>query len=367
MMETNKLLFTVGPLEMDKDTMEIGGNKIPYFRTEEFSKINKESCKIIKELVYTDEKSDVILLTSSGTGAMEAVLLNTLNHNDKLLIINGGTFGQRFVEIAKVLELDYDELRLEKGKSIEKSQLDIFKNKGYTAMLVNGHETSTGVLYDLNMLGEFCKNNNMLFIVDAISTFLADKYYMDKWNIDVTIISSQKALALPPGMSIIVLNEKASQKVMNNNVKSLYFDLKLYLKDIKRGQTPFTPSVGIFIQLYNRLLKLKQIGIDNQLKHTKEIADNFRNSIKDLPLKIKSQNLSNALTPVYTQGIISAYKVYETLKRDYDIVVNPSGGDLKDKMFRVGHIGNLTIEDNNKLVNALKEIINTKNGRDLNV
>lgn len=366
-MDNNKLLFTVGPLEMDKDIMEIGGNKIPYFRTEEFSKMNKKSCEIIKELVYTNEKSDVILLTSSGTGGMEAALLNTLNHNDKLLIINGGSFGQRFVDIAKILELDYDEIKLENGKIIEKSELDIFKNKGYTAMLVNGHETSTGVLYDLNMLGEFCKNNNMLFIVDAISTFLADEYYMDKWSIDVTIISSQKALALPPGISIIILSEKASQKVMNNNVKSLYFDFKIYLKDIKRGQTPFTPSVSIFIQLYHRLLKIKEIGIENQLRHTKEIAENFRKRIKDLPLIVKSQNLSNALTPVYVKGTISAYEVYEILKRDYNIVVNPNGGNLKSSMFRVGHIGNLTIEDNNKLLNALKKILNNKNGRDLNV
>ena len=358
---TNKdTLFTVGPLEMDDEILKMGSDKIPYFRTHEFSKLSIESSELIKEFVYTSEKSDVVFLTCSGTGAMEASLMNAFTSDDKLLIVNGGTFGKRFVEISDVLDLKYTEIKLDAGMDLTNEKLNEFKNKGYTAVIINAHETSTGVLYDLEMVGKFCKEEGMMFVVDSISSFLADKYYMDKWNIDITIISSQKALALPPGLSIIVLSENAINRVNNNYVKSIYFDLKLYLSNMKRGQTPFTPAVGIMMQLNKRLLQIKEQGIENQVEYTSKIARDFRNKIEKLPLIIKSERFSNTLTPVYVDEGLDAKVIYNRLKDEYGLVVNPNGGKLQSNMFRVGHIGNLTIKDNDKLIKSITQIIESE-------
>lgn len=285
---------------------------------------------------------------------MEATILNCFKSEDKLLIISGGGFGRRFVEICNIYELNYDVINLESGKTITKEILEKYNNKGYTGLIVNAHETSTGVLYDLEMLGQFCKNNNMYFIVDAISCFLADEYYMDKWEIDATIISSQKALALHPGLSLVILSDRIIKKINENKVKSLYFDFKLYLKDMERGQTPFTPAVGIILQLHKMLKLIREYGVENYIRDISERAKYFRSELKrlNLPFEIPSDLLSNCVTPLKPKKN-NAYDIYLYLKENYNIVLCPSGGELKDKLVRVGHIGNMSKENINDLMNAL--------------
>lgn len=356
-MSFDEILFTVGPLEMHDEILKIGAEKIPYFRTSEFSNLNIQSANLIKKFLFTSEKSEVIFLTCSGTGAMEASLINLFESDDKILIINGGTFGKRFVEISNILNLNYTEIKLDSGVNLTNEKLEEFRGKGYTGLIINAHETSTGILYDLEMIGEFCKKEGLMFVVDSISSFLADDYYMDKWNIDVTIISSQKALALPPGLSIIALNQKAKECINNNCIKSLYFDLKLYMRDMKRGQTPFTPAVGIMRQLNARLLMINQKGIKAEIKNINKIAKDFRSKISDIPVNIKCERLSNTLTPVYVNEGLDANVIYNRLKNEYGLVVNPTGGVLEKSMFRVGHIGNLDTKYNDKLIEAIKKII----------
>ena len=342
---------------MDGDILEMGSEQIPYFRTDEFSKINFEIEKMLKKACYTNEKSKVITLTASGTAGMEASILNCFNEQDKLLIIIGGSFGQRFAQICDIYGLNYDAIELEQGKTVTKEIINRYSNKGYTALIVNAHETSTGVLYDLEMLGEFCKKNNMYFIVDAISSFLADNYYMDKWGIDLTIISSQKALALPPGISLVILNEKIIKKIEKNNVKSMYFDFKNYLVNMERGQTPFTPSVGIILQLNKKLKKILDYGVENYINNIAEKAKYFRDELEklQLPFEIKSDLLSNCLTPLRIKKG-NAYNIYLYLKEKYNIILCPSGGNLKNKLLRVGHIGNIKKNDIDKLLKVFKNM-----------
>lgn len=349
-------LFAVGPVEMHNEILELGSEQLPYFRTQEFSNIMFRNSALIKKFVETKDDSNVVFLTASGTGAMEATVINTFSSTDKLLVVSGGSFGQRFVDICKIYKIDHTVIKLKQGESLKKEVLEQYKNQGYTGFLLNVHETSTGVCYDLPMIGEFCKSQDITLVVDAISSFLADPLYMDEWNVDVMIISSQKALALPPGISIVVLNEKTTKKVLNNNVQALYFNFKNYLADIKRGQTPYTPAVGILMQLEQRLEMIDKVGIENIIKHTSDLAKDFRHKIKDMPFDIPSEKLSNAVTPLKPLNDISANEIFLHLKNKYNIFVCPNGGELKDSLFRVGHIGNLTIEDNDELINALKEM-----------
>lgn len=350
------LNFTVGPVMQSEQVRELGVKQIPYFRTAEFSAVMKENENLMKTFVKAEENARVIFLTASGSGAMEAAVMNCFTKEDKVLIINGGSFGQRFVDLCKIHEIPYTEIKMEIGKQLKEEQLAEYDGKGYTGFLVNVHETSTGVYYDINLISRFCKKNHLFLVVDAISSFLADPFDMKSLEVDVMITGSQKALACPPGISIIVLSTKAIKRVNSNKVYSMYFDLKPALKDGERGQTPFTPAVGILLQINARLKEIEQSGgVESETKKIAELANDFREKIKSLPLEVVSESMSNAVTPLHPKNI-AADKIFEILKNEYGIWICPNGGALKEQIFRVGHIGALTKDDNTVLVEALLDM-----------
>lgn len=352
------LNFTVGPVMSCEEVRTIGAEQVPYFRTPEFSKIMFENENLMKKFAKADENARVVFLTGSGTAAMEAAVINVFDTKDKVLIVNGGSFGQRFVKICQIHQIPYTEIKLEIGKKLTQEMLDQYDEKDYTGFLVNIHETSTGVHYDPVMISEFCKKNNMFLLVDAISSFMADEFDMEKLGVDLMLTGSQKALACPPGISVIVLSEHAVQRVYEKTPQCLYLDLKEALKNGERGQTPFTPAVGILRQIHARLLEIEKAGgVEAETAKIASLAADFREKIKDMPFEIPSESMSNAVTPLHPLNV-SAYKIFETLKDEYHIWVCPNGGDLAEKIFRVGHIGALTTDDNTSLVEALKDMQN---------
>lgn len=364
--------FTVGPVQMEEEIRKIGAEEIPYFRTPEFSALMKENESLMNRFMKAGEGARTVFLTGSGTAAMEAAVINLFTKQDRLLVVNGGSFGARFVRICQIHGIPYDEIRLEAGKKLTKAHLAPYAVSGdsgqgdstqrYTGFLVNVHETSTGVHYDMELISRFCRENRLWLVVDAISSFLADEFLMEKWGVDLVLTGSQKALALPPGIAAIVMNDRTVKRVEESRVESLYFNLKDYLKDGERGQTPFTPAVGILIQMNRRLKAIEEKGLVEEQKQIKELAEDFRQKIGELPFQIVSESLSNAETPLAPTGKntdgspVSAYRIFEILKDEYGIFVCPNGGELAEKVFRVGHIGHLTKEDNQKLVDALKDM-----------
>ena len=350
------LNFTVGPVMSDEEVRKMGGEQVPYFRTPEFSAVMLENEKLMKKFAKAGENARVVFITGSGTASMEAAVMNVFDETDKVLVVNGGSFGHRFVELCQIHDVPYEEITLETGKALTKERLDAYDGKGFTGFLVNVHETSTGVHYDINMISEFCKKNGIFLVVDAISSFLADEFDMAELGVQVMITGSQKALACPPGVSVIVLSGEAVQRVESRNVKCMYLNLKSALKNGERGQTPFTPAVGTLRQINARLKEIEAAGgVESETQKIAALAQDFREKIKDLPFEIVSNSMSNAVTPLHPLNV-SAYQVFTTLKDEYGIWVCPNGGELADKIFRVGHIGALTKEDNTTLVNALRDM-----------
>lgn len=350
-------LFTVGPVLMDKETLEIRSKQIPYFRTDDFSKIVLETSKDLKELMGTDQISKTVLLTGSGSAAMESVVSNAFDETDEILVINGGSFGARFKQLCEIYGLKHDEIKLNFGEELSAKHFNSLNGKKYTALLVNIHETSTGQLYNIDLISNFCKQNNIYLVVDAISSFLSDEYKMDDWNIDCTIVSSQKAMALAPGLSMVVMNNDFYEnKVKNKPMKNLYLSLNEHIKNMERGQTPNTPAVGIIFELHDKLKRIKEIGLDNFINRAKNNANFFRNNIKDLPIQIPDYKLSNTLTPIIFKDN-NAKKLYNYLREKYDITLTPNGGELSDKILRVGHIGNISESDLKDLIEKMKEVL----------
>lgn len=348
--------FTVGPVQESKDVLEIGAQRTPYFRNESFSKKMLENEKMIMELAGAHKNSRAVFLTASGTGAMEAAVINSFSDKDKVLVIDGGSFGHRFAELCRLYGISHTVLEVPKEMDLTKEMLSEYDNQGYTGLLINMHETSIGKLYDMELVSEFCIKNNLFLVVDAISAFIADDLNMAELGIDMLIISSQKALAVPPGISAIIMSPEAVERVNNAAPKSFYFNLKDALKNGERGQTPFTPAVSILLQIHERLDNLIKIGIENEKAKIAGFANQFRTGIADLPISIPSYNLSNAVTPIYfNKG--NAYDVFLKLEREYGIWLCPSGGTMKDVQLRVGHLGDLTKDEVQKLIDILHQIM----------
>lgn len=334
----------------------IGAEQVPYFRTAEFSATMKENEALMTQLTKAPEGSRVVFITGSGTASMEATVMNVFTPADKVLVVNGGSFGHRFVQLCEIHDIPHTEIALEMGHKLTAEHLAPYEGQGYTGFLVNLDETSTGVLYDINLISQFCQRNNIFLVVDSISSFLADPFNMQALGVDVMITGSQKALACPPGISIIVLAPQAVERVCSREVKSMYFNLKDALKNGERGQTPFTPAVGILRQINARLKEIEAAGgVESENQRMAALAADFREKIKDLPFTIVSQSLSNAVTPLHPHNV-SAYDIFLKLKDEYHIWVCPNGGDMADKVFRVGHLGALTPADNTTLVAALTDL-----------
>lgn len=351
------LNFTVGPVMSSPEILAVGGEQVPYFRTQEFSELMLENERLMKEFVNAPENAKAVFITGSGTASMEAVVTNIFTPKDKLIVIDGGSFGHRFTQLCDIYGIPYTAIRPELGHTVTPEMLEPFKGNGYTGLLVNIHETSTGVHYDPQLLGDFCKEEGILFVIDAISSFLADPLDMTGCHADVIFTGSQKVLACAPGISIIVLGEKALRRIEENDVRCMYLNLKDALKNAERGQTPFTPAVGILRQINARLRSIKNNGgAKSEIAVIKAQAEDFRAKIKDFPFEIVSESMSNALTPLHPTTA-SAYDIFLHLKDEYGIWICPNGGDMKDSIFRVGHFGAQTSKDNDTLIAAFNDLL----------
>ena len=334
----------------------VGGEQVPYFRTPEFSQTMFENEQLVLKFAKVSTGAKVLFMTNSSTGSMEAVVMNCFTPSDKVLVIDGGSFGHRFVELCEIHEIPHVVLKLNYGQKLTRNHLYQYDGQGFTGLLVNIDETSTGVLYDSEMLGEFCRKNKMFYVCDCVSAFLADPFDMGHCGADVMITGSQKVLACPPGISIIVLAPRAVERVTNTKVKSMYFNLADVLKNMERGQTPFTPAVGILRQINARLKEIETNGgADAEIARVAAQAEDFRTKIKEMPFEFVSESPANGVTPVHPVNA-DAFEIFMELKDHYGIWICPNGGDMKSTVFRVGHIGYLNHDDNTTLINALKDM-----------
>ncbi len=348
-------LFSIGPVEMHPYTKRLGSESIPYFRTEEFSQTVLGCATMLSACVNAQDDARVFLLTASGTAAMETAVASAFTPGDRVLVMNAGTFGKRFCDICDVHAIPYVSVDLAFGESLTEERLAAYDGKGITGVLVNLTETSTGLMFDAPMIADFCRRNGALFVVDAIGAFLADALDISAMGIDIGIVSSQKGLALPPGLSMITTTDKAYRdRIAHAPRKSLYFHLPDYEADGRRGQTPYTPCVGIILQLEQRLQHIQEEGPDAVIAHTAALARQFRKGILELGYTLPPHPLSNALTPVLCPKNDAPARIRALCALGYQ--TTPCGGSLSESMLRVGHLGCLTAKDHADLLEAFLQI-----------
>lgn len=340
----------VFPGNIEDSILKIGGEPFPYMRTEEFSALVKDSEKMLLSLINCPD-GRVIFYTASGTGAMDAVVTNYVSQCKKAFIVAGGTFGYRWkslcdyyhlsndmFEVPFACDIDYGLLE----KSVELSRPDVF--------LCQHHETSTGQLYDLEKISVICKKYNVSLVVDAISSFLSDKLDMNVLGIDICITSSQKGLNISPGLSFLFLSHRILQT--NFGHQSFYFDFAENLKNLERGQTPYSPATTIFLQLHARLKKNVSLGVEAIIASVHANALYFRELCRQNGWQMPVEVPSNCVTGFFIEK--NGDILFKELMKE-DIYIMPGG---TPNYFRVSHLGIQTYDDLDDLVRHIKKIEN---------
>lgn len=348
------LVFTPGPSMMADRIAKIGSQPLPYHRTEGFAEMTLALLTGLKAIFQTT--GEAVIFTASGTAAMEAVVQNFLDFDHRCLIINGGTFGQRWGDLCRSYQVPFDEIVVPAGEDLPIEKLkDTLASQKYSTLFLTAHETATGQLFPTKKIGKLSREHGLLFVVDAISTICCDEFLMDEWQVDVAILSSQKGLALPPGLSFLALNERAKQRLQKIKSPGIYFQIENYLENQQRGQMPYTPAIGLFLMLSERFKQIQELGFSKVIQSHHERAAFFRGLIKELPFELLPQTPSNALTALKTPPNIDAHELVCTLSTNYNIFVAPNAGDLRHRVFRVSHMGEQTEKQIRFLQTALKE------------
>lgn len=313
-------------------------------RTPEFTEIFNDVHKGLQWLFQTNQ--EVITLASSGTGAMEAAIYNTINKGDKILSVITGKFGERWGDIARMKGATVDTIDIEWGKALDvnvlKEKLDADKNKEYKAVCITHNETSTGVTNKLEAVAKVVKAHGALLIVDAITSLGAIDLPFDKWGIDIAVSGSQKGFMLPPGLAFITLSDKAWEVVESCEHPSFYFNLKSARKNLQKGTTPYTPAVNMFVALNVALEMMQKEGLQNIFNRHAAIAKCAQAAATAIGLKLFVEDpdvRSNAITAICAPEGIDADDFRKVMKKRFDISLAGGQDHLKGKIFRMGHLG----------------------------
>jgi aspartate aminotransferase-like enzyme len=332
-------LLSPGPTPVPENVLAAAAEPIIHHRTPEFSKIFMETTEGLKLVFGT--KEDVFILTSSGTGAMEAAVVNTLSPGDKVLTINAGKFGERWGNICKAYGIAYKEIVVEWGKDYTKEQLEaeLKANPGVKAVFCQLSETSTGAIFDIKGFGEVVSKTEAILVVDGISGTGATPCPMDDWHVDLMVSGCQKSFMIPPGLAYIAFGPKAWKLVETAKCPKFYFDAKKAKKNLMDKTTPWTPAVSLVIQQKKALDIIVAMGLEKLFEHHRILGDATRAGIKALGLELFSQKPGNILTAVKTPAGIEGGKIVKTMQSKYMAYIAGAQDPMKGKFFRIAHLG----------------------------
>lgn len=336
------------PGNIEDDILQIAAQQIPYMRTEWFSGIMKENEQMLLDMIGCTG-GRVMFYTASGTGAMDAVVENYVAAQGKAFIIDGGSFGHRWAQLCEYHQVEHDVMKIPFAHDIDYAELErqVAASKPQV-FLCQHHETSSGQLFNLQKISAICKKFNVSLVVDVISSFLAEEFTMDELGIDIAITSTQKGLNVPPGAALVFLSAEALKRKFNPS--NYYFDFEDNLKNMERGQTPFSPATTLFMQIHERMKRNTAIGLSDIVAATRRKALYFRQKCAEHGWEIPAEVPANAITGFYVKR--NGDILFKELQKK-GIYVMPSG---TPNFFRVSHMGMQDEKDLDILVEAIHEI-----------
>ncbi len=357
-MENNNLLMIPGPTPVPEKVL-LAQTKHPIgHRSPEFSEIIGEINDNLKWLHQT--QNDVLTLTASGTGAMEAGIINFLSPSDRVIVGCNGKFAERWAELCEAFGLQTERVNAEWGEALDpetiREKLEADTNKEIKAVIVTHSETSTGVLNDLETINRHVKNHGeALIMVDAVTSLGSVNLPIDQWGLDVVASGSQKGYMIPPGLGFVTISEKAWGRYETAKLPKFYFDLGEYRKSAGKNSTPYTPPINLMFGLQTALQMMREEGLDNIFARHERNTQATREAMKalGLPLLAPDNAASRAVTAV-APTTVDAEKVRSVMKKQFDISLAGGQNQLKGKIFRIGHLGFVAERDVLTVVSSLE-------------
>lgn len=359
----NKLMLMIpGPTPVPEAALLAMAKHPMGHRSKEFDAIFAECTENLKWLHQTS--SDVLSLTVSGTGAMEAGIINFLSAGDRVLVGTNGKFGERWAEVAEAYGLNAEIIKAEWGQPLDpenfREKLEADTEKQIKAVIITHSETSTGVLNDLETINRHVKaHGEALIMVDAVTSLGAVSVPMDAWGIDVIASGSQKAYMIPPGLGFVAVSPKAWEAYKTAKLPRYYLDLGKYRKEAAKNTTPFTPPVNMFFGLQVTLQMMKAEGLENVFARHKRLMTTTRAAVKalGLPLFAADDAASPAITSVMPPASVDAQKVRTLMRKRFDIALADGQDHLKGKIFRIGHLGFVSDRDILAAISSLEAVL----------
>jgi aspartate aminotransferase-like enzyme len=348
-----------GPTPCPPQALQAMGRQMINHRGGEFAKILNSTTVKLKQVFQT--KVDVFLLTASGTGGLEAAIVNTLSPADKVLSVSNGAFSERFADIAESYGAEVIRLSFEWGKAIDLEAIErTLKIDGdIRAVLVTHNETSTGMTNRLGDISSVVKKFNRLLLVDAISSLGCIDLPTDKWQCDVVVTGSQKGWMAPPGLAMVSVSEKAWQANAQAKMPRYYWDLSKAKDFLQKGQTPWTPAISLFYTLDTTLDLMLSEGLNNIFARHARVAQITREGVKSLGLSLfpEEEFASNTVTAVNAGDKIDVSQLIKVLREEHNVVIAGGQRKLAGRIFRIGHLGSVHEDDIKSVLEALNKAL----------
>jgi aspartate aminotransferase-like enzyme len=351
----NYRLFTPGPVEVAEEVLAENGKRFPYHRDRTFAEVVEQVTADLKNILFTDSR--IFFFTSSGTGGMQAALVNLFSEGDEVLVTSIGKFGQRWKELADVYRLKINYMPFEFGQTVDPEKLEeaLSANPNIKAVLSTFTETSTGAKNDVKAMGEIVRRYERVFVLDSIAGLIADELRMDAWNVDVAIGGSQKAIGAPPGLSIVAVNERAWNLVEASTMPNYYFSMKIAEKFRKQGFTPWTPAITAMMSLAVSLKNFKERGIENVWADHAHWASFFREKAGQMGFSFLPRNPSNALSAIKMPDGVESTPIIAEIKEKEGILFANGQQELKGHLIRIGHMGHANEADTLRALEVLEK------------
>ncbi|HYR20020.1 MAG TPA: alanine--glyoxylate aminotransferase family protein [Myxococcales bacterium] len=332
-------LLTPGPTPVPERISLRMAQPILHHRSPEFEQVFARCREGLAWLFQT--KQDVVQLASSGTGAMEASLVNFLRRGDEAIVIDAGKFGERWGKLAKSYGVNAVTLKVEWGSAVDPGAVKaaLEEHPGARAVFVQANESSTGVAHPVQKLAQITRNHPAILVVDAISALGAFDLPFDAWGIDVMVSGSQKALGLPPGLAFLAASEKAWKLNETADLPRFYFDVKRERDNQRKNQTAWTPAISLVQGLDESLQMFREEGLQACFARHERLARGARAGMQALGLKLYSKAPSAAMTTVLAPEGTDSEKLVKHLFKQYGIKLVGGQDAAKGKIFRIAHLG----------------------------
>lgn len=358
------LLMIPGPVKVAPRVLRALSKPMISHRSGEFGAIYSECCSLLKQFFET--RNDVVIMTGSGTLGMDAAVASTIGHEDKIVTISNGKFGERFTEIGERYGQAVP-VKFEWGTPFDLDKVEAALEKGAKAVAMVHNETSVGLTNPAKEVGKLAKKHDAVFIVDGISSIGGNEFLTDEWNIDIAITGSQKALAVPPGLAVVSVSPKAEERFLPRS-SSYYADMKAHIKSVRKSppQTPFTPAVPLFFAMQEALRMAAEEGFAARRARTAKQAESVRSAAKALGIELfptvdANSYYSNTVTAMKMPAGVTDDKLRGGMKKQ-GVIVSGGQEQLKGKIFRIGTMGVCSSGDILRTIQTL-ELVLAKEGQ----